>query len=339
MFATHQEFQTVLCSILKNFLNCVEGLRTLNGNIPEVLKDIQSITGAHHPVNYSLIPSVRPPVSPSELTVKHDSLFDTLSSSAESANVLTSRVISARAGQHVKLDFHEFLETFNECWNFVVRCEIICRRMIVGLRGAVVSQVPVEARSWRHVGLTYLDRPSHSSRYYTRRKSASLPSWSVGSLARSILSLLTNTTIAVYLQTCATCTRNSPCSKLPACQLPSSKHSLQTRAEPLHLSPHANNTHTTLAPATTPQQRPARWRGAARHYANEAALTFLQRAHQGHTLAQQHCNTRTSTPRNQAGFKQVIVPLSPTLPVNGEPWEPGSKSPSKNAHAEADVGP
>lgn len=30
---------------------------------------------------------------------------------------------------------------FNESWRFVVGCEVICRRMIVGLRGAVVSQV------------------------------------------------------------------------------------------------------------------------------------------------------------------------------------------------------
>ncbi|KAN0128653.1 Vps54 domain containing protein [Lactarius tabidus] len=104
--------QSVLCSILKTFLNCVEGLRTLNSNITQVLEDI------------------RPPASPSELTVIHDSLFDTLSSSAESANMSISKVISAQADQHVKLDFCEFLETFNECWNFVVRCEIICRRMI-----------------------------------------------------------------------------------------------------------------------------------------------------------------------------------------------------------------
>jgi hypothetical protein len=120
--------------------------------------------------------TVRPPVSPSKLTVIHDSLYNTLSSSVESVNVLISKVISARADQHVKLDFREFLETFNECWNFVVRCEVICRRMIVGLRGAVVSQVQVNARTWKCVGLTYLDRPSHSSRHFTRLESASLPS-------------------------------------------------------------------------------------------------------------------------------------------------------------------
>ncbi|KAH8984052.1 Vps54-like protein-domain-containing protein [Lactarius akahatsu] len=119
---THQEFQIVLRSILKSFLNCVEGLQALNGIITEVIE------------------SIRPPALPSELTAIHDSLFDTLSSSAEAANVLTSKVISTRADQHVKLDLREFVETFNECWSFVVRCEVICRRMIVGLRGVVVSQ-------------------------------------------------------------------------------------------------------------------------------------------------------------------------------------------------------
>ncbi|KAI9445991.1 Vps54-like protein-domain-containing protein [Lactarius indigo] len=119
---THQEFQSVLRSILQSFLNCVEGLQALNSNITEVIE------------------STRPPALPSELTAIHDSLFDTLSSSAEAANVLTSKVISTRADQHVKLDLREFVETFNECWSFVVRCEVICRRMIVGLRGAVVSQ-------------------------------------------------------------------------------------------------------------------------------------------------------------------------------------------------------
>ena len=92
-------------------------------------------------------PLNRPPALPSELTAIHDSLFDTLSSAAESANMLTSKVISTRAEQHAKLVLREFLETFNECWNFVVRCEIICRRMIVGLRGAVVSQVQDRAPS------------------------------------------------------------------------------------------------------------------------------------------------------------------------------------------------
>jgi hypothetical protein len=156
-------------------------LPELCGRVMNFQRQYQSSPGGHpvrhwytSPVKYSLIPSVRPPASSSELTVIHDSLYNTLSSTAESANVLISKVISARADQHAKLDFREFLEMFNECWNFVVRCEIICRRMIVGLRGAVVSQVQVEARTWKCDGLTYLDRPSHSSRRFIRLESASL---------------------------------------------------------------------------------------------------------------------------------------------------------------------
>ncbi|KAH9159151.1 Vps54-like protein-domain-containing protein [Lactarius sanguifluus] len=67
---THQELQSVLRSVLKSFLNCVEELQALNGNITEVIESIR----------------------PSELTAIHDSLFDTLSSSAEATNVLTSKV-------------------------------------------------------------------------------------------------------------------------------------------------------------------------------------------------------------------------------------------------------
>jgi hypothetical protein len=228
--------------------------------------------------------------------VIHDSLFDTLSSSAESANVLTSKVISTRAGQHVKLDFREFLKTFNECWNFVVRCEIIGRKMVVGLRGTVVSQVWVKAQSWKCVGLTCLNSPSHSCTK-SFLQSASLPSSLVRSLVRSFLSLLMNTTVAVYLRTRATPMRNSLYSKLPLRQPPSSKHSSQISVSPLRPSPHSQRRPHHPCPCRYP---PATSRSAARggrHYANEAALAFLQRAHQGHALAQQHRNTRTRTPR------------------------------------------
>jgi len=125
-------------------LNFIEGLQALNGNITEVIEGIRSVTVERRTVDHSLMSSLRPPALPSELSAIQDSLFDSLSSSAETANVLTSKVISARGDQHVKLDLREFVETFNECWNFVVRCEVICRRMIVGLRGAIVSQVWIE---------------------------------------------------------------------------------------------------------------------------------------------------------------------------------------------------
>ena len=138
---THQEFYVLLRTILRSFLNCIEGLQTLNDNITEVTKGTRFVVKALR-CNWLLIyPPRRPLALPSELTAIHDSLFDTLSSTIESANVMMSKVLSTRAEQHTKLELREFVEVFNECWSFVVHCEVTCKRMIVGLRGVVVSQV------------------------------------------------------------------------------------------------------------------------------------------------------------------------------------------------------
>ena len=45
-----------------------------------------------------------------------------------------------RAEQHAQLALPAFHALFEATWHFVVACEVLCRRMIVGLRGAVVSQ-------------------------------------------------------------------------------------------------------------------------------------------------------------------------------------------------------
>ena len=70
-----------------------------------------------------------------------EELADVLSSMTELANVRASTAISARSEQHASLPLPDFLDLFNHSWNFVLKCEVICRRMIVGLRGTVVSQV------------------------------------------------------------------------------------------------------------------------------------------------------------------------------------------------------
>jgi len=59
----------------------------------------------------------------------------------ELANVRASVAISARSEQHTSLSLPDFLDLFNHSWDFVLKCEVICRRMIVGLRGVAVSQV------------------------------------------------------------------------------------------------------------------------------------------------------------------------------------------------------
>jgi hypothetical protein len=83
-----------------------------------------------------------------------EELSDVLASAAELSNTRAAKVVGYRSEQHATLDLGSFLSFFNESWSFVVKCEVICRRMIVGLRGAVVSQVRpnfVSARFLRDV--------------------------------------------------------------------------------------------------------------------------------------------------------------------------------------------
>lgn len=46
-----------------------------------------------------------------------------------------------RSDQHASLPLKEFLVVFNEGWSFIIKCEVMARKMIVGLRGVMMSQV------------------------------------------------------------------------------------------------------------------------------------------------------------------------------------------------------
>jgi vacuolar protein sorting-associated protein 54 len=68
-------------------------------------------------------------------------LPEVLPAATELANARLSKVVMVRSEQHASLPLSEFLVLFNEGWAFVVKCEIMARKMIVGLRGVMVSQV------------------------------------------------------------------------------------------------------------------------------------------------------------------------------------------------------
>lgn len=70
-----------------------------------------------------------------------EDLSDIVSSAAELSNTQAAKVIACRAEQHAVLDLADFLTFFSDSWSFVIKCETLCRRMIVGLRGTVVGQV------------------------------------------------------------------------------------------------------------------------------------------------------------------------------------------------------
>ena len=84
---------------------------------------------------------MRQPKSQVDVVALQEDLADILSSAGELANARAAKVITARTEQHTALDLQSFWTLFNVSWDFVVKSEVICRRMIVGLRGVVVSQV------------------------------------------------------------------------------------------------------------------------------------------------------------------------------------------------------
>ncbi|KAJ6630546.1 Vps54-like protein-domain-containing protein [Mycena sp. CBHHK59/15] len=117
----HSEFLELIRAIYKSFLNAVEGLQTQGTAFLEVLEMIKS-------------------KSPPNISSLRDELSDILASAAELSNTQAAKVIITRAEQHAVLSLPEFFAFFNDSWAFVVKCEVICRKMIVGLRGVVISQ-------------------------------------------------------------------------------------------------------------------------------------------------------------------------------------------------------
>ncbi|GAA5932694.1 Vps54p [Sporobolomyces koalae] len=114
-----------------------------------IRKSKRSVNGPTEPTSSSLTVPGSTPTAPAVLedsTNPEDSplateISDVLSAVTELSNVRFSKVIGVRSEVHAQqLDLSQFLEVFDATWNFVLQCEVIVKRMIVGLRGAMVSQ-------------------------------------------------------------------------------------------------------------------------------------------------------------------------------------------------------
>ncbi|KAF8226749.1 Vps54-domain-containing protein [Tricholoma matsutake] len=135
----HPDFLVLMQELYACLLNGIEGLQEQGLVVVDILE--------------SIIPpdKVTQAITPTSI---QDELADILSSAAELSNTQTAKVISLRADQHATLELADFLVFFNESWGFVVKCEIICRRMIVGLRGVVVSQAKAFLQTFHQARIT-----------------------------------------------------------------------------------------------------------------------------------------------------------------------------------------
>lgn len=118
----HTEFLSLLSQLYTSLLNGIKGIQAQNGILIEVLQSLLAPK-----------PSV-------DILSLQEELSDILSSTADLSNKLAAIVIGYRSEQHAQLDLPGFLTFFNASWGFVVQCEVICRRMIMGLRGVVLGQ-------------------------------------------------------------------------------------------------------------------------------------------------------------------------------------------------------
>jgi vacuolar protein sorting-associated protein 54 len=129
-----ESFMLLLRNTLGSLLRCLHGVEAQSQAILDTLDSI--VTNSKEP---SLPRLSRSPLSYDSETLKSD-LSDLLSSATELGNSRVSKVVSVRAEQHAQLRLREFFQYFEESWAFVVACEVLCRRMIVGFRGSLVSQ-------------------------------------------------------------------------------------------------------------------------------------------------------------------------------------------------------
>ncbi|KAJ7940357.1 Vps54-like protein-domain-containing protein, partial [Mycena leptocephala] len=131
----HAEFLELIQAIYKSFLNGVEGLHSQGTAFLEVLET----TSSKNPPNTAAL---------------QDELSDILSSAAELSNTQAAKLIVLRSEQHAVLNLSHFFTFFNDSWSFVVKCEVICRKMIVGLRGVVISQSKTFLQTFHQARLT-----------------------------------------------------------------------------------------------------------------------------------------------------------------------------------------
>ncbi|KAF8511112.1 Vps54-domain-containing protein [Hysterangium stoloniferum] len=120
---SHEAYLKLSHSICTSLMRCLQGVQAQSQAISVLLAD-----------------TVYAEDSPPNTAAFESDLSDTLTSACELANARVSKVLSVRAEQHSQLQLSEFHAVFELTWQFVLACEVLCRKMIVGLRGTAVSQ-------------------------------------------------------------------------------------------------------------------------------------------------------------------------------------------------------
>lgn len=137
----HTDFVLLLQRVYRSFYNAVAGLQAQGTIIVEILTTLRYEFFTLHDVLIRIVPSSEMHQKVTNVPAVEEDLTDIVSTTAELSNTQAAKIISYRSEQHAGLDLADFLTFFNDSWSFVIKCETISRRMIVGLRGTIVGQV------------------------------------------------------------------------------------------------------------------------------------------------------------------------------------------------------
>lgn len=141
----HQHFMPLLQKVYQRFLALVEGIQAQNALIIDILDSIQYAICLGDFWFFFFVNMIfsRKSTSSRENFTSQDiveDLSDLLSSTAELSHTTSSQFLHARTEPHSLLSLPRFLALYFDSMAFVVKCEILCRRMIIGLRGVVIRQ-------------------------------------------------------------------------------------------------------------------------------------------------------------------------------------------------------
>ncbi|SPO45549.1 uncharacterized protein PSANT_03235 [Moesziomyces antarcticus] len=148
----HSAFLHMARSLFDVLIECLKGIDAQCKLLPRLLDELNSSqqvsrdhtqksstapNGEASPDSTVPLPPTMPEGVPTNLPAR---LSDVVVASAEHAHTLSARLLALRAPPHAALELPSFLVVFQLCWSFVLSSEQLCRKMIVGLRGTVLSQ-------------------------------------------------------------------------------------------------------------------------------------------------------------------------------------------------------
>ncbi|SPO23849.1 uncharacterized protein UTRI_03620_B [Ustilago trichophora] len=144
----HSSFLNMGRELFEVLIECLKAIDSQCKLIPRILDQLHTSntvtigSSATDSANNDPTPSLpsaptMPQGVPANLPAK---LSEVVVASAEQAHSLCARLLGLRATTHAALELPPFLVVFQLCWSFVLSSEQLCRKMIVGLRGTVLSQ-------------------------------------------------------------------------------------------------------------------------------------------------------------------------------------------------------